>query len=193
MQGPVDGAIAAFFGSEYLVHWVALSLTRAAPEQASVSFRWHCDKGPSSHLKIIVYLNATASHGGNTEFMDLGDTLALAERGYLFGWSRTRTGDVEHLSRLAGRPLTARMQELEAGESVLFQPSRVLHRGISPTRGPRLTATLCLLPSPVHWQRAYECETLSDLAVDEKWHDDALVFLSQLETRLQGHEAKVNS
>ncbi len=125
--------------------------------------------------------------------MDLADTMAVADQGYLFGWSKARTGDVQRLSRLAGRPVTARMQKLDAGEAVLFQPARVLHRGISPTRGPRLTATLCLLPSPVHWQRAYECETLSDLAVDEKWHDDALAFLADFEQRLQGHEAKVKS
>jgi hypothetical protein len=74
---------------------------------------------------------------------------------------------------------------MAAGDAVLFQPARVLHRGISPTRAPRLTATLCLLPSPVHWQRALECATLSDLAVDEKWHEDAMQFLAGFERRLQ--------
>jgi hypothetical protein len=167
------------------VHWVAFSLTRQAVEQESVSFRWHCDKGPSAHLKLIVYLNPTAAHGGNTEFMDLADTRAVAERGYLFGWSKIRTGDVAHLAELAGRSLATCLREREAGEAVLFQPGRVLHRGVSPTRGERLTATLCLLPSPVNWQRAFDSETLSDLAVDEKWHDDALVFLAELERRLQ--------
>jgi len=186
LQGAADDAIAAFFRSEYLVHWVAFSLTRQAPEQASVSFRWHCDKGPSAHLK------GTGSNGGNTEFMNRADTLAVAQRGYLFGWSRTRTGDVAHLSRLAGRPLATFRQEREPGEAVLFQPGQVLHRGISPTRGDRLTATLCLLPSPVHWRRAFECETLADLAVDEKWHDDALAFLAGFEQRLQGSRPEVN-
>jgi hypothetical protein len=193
LQGPVDESIAAFFGSEYLVHWVAFSLTRQAPEQESVSFRWHCDKGPSAHLKLIIYLNATDSHGGNTEFMDLADTMAVAERGYLFGWSKTRTGDVARLSRMAGRSLATHLHARAAGEAVLFQPGRVLHRGVSPTRGDRLTATLCLLPSPVQWQRAFECETLSDLAVDEKWHDDAMAFLARLTQRLRGGKAEVNA
>jgi hypothetical protein len=193
LQGRMDESIAAFFGSEYLVHWVAFSLTRQAPEQQSVSFRWHCDKGPSAHLKLIIYLNPTAEHGGNTEFIDLADTLAVAQRGYLFGWSKTRTGDVERLARMAGRGLATQLQERAAGEAVLFQPGRVLHRGVSPTRGDRLTATLCLLPSPVHWQRAFDCETLSDLAVDEKWHDDALAFLAALEKRLQDDKAEVNA
>src|SRR5690606_18506976 len=100
LRDRVDAAIAGYFGSEYLVHWIAMSLTRAAKEQESVSFRWHCDKGPSAHLKLIVYLNPTIVHGGNTEFMDRDDTLAVARQGYLFGWSKTRTGDVHHLSRL---------------------------------------------------------------------------------------------
>ena len=190
LQGPVDTAIAAFFGSEYLVHWVAFSLTRKAPQQASVSFKWHCDKGPSAHLKLIIYLNDTNAHGGNTEFMDLPDTMAVAQRGYLFGWSKTRTGDVAQLSRLAGRTLATHLHAHAAGEAVLFQPGRVLHRGISPTRGDRLTATLCLLPSPVHWQPAFQCGTLSDLAVDEKWHDDALAFLADFERRLGADVAR---
>src|SRR5690606_40431530 len=123
-------------------------------EHAIVAFKWHCDKGPSSHLKLIVYLNPTREHGGNTEFMDVEDTAAVARRGYLFGWSKTRTDDVAHLSRLAGRPLGTELRERAAGEAVLFQPSRLLHRGISPTRGDRLAATLCLLRSPADWQAA---------------------------------------
>jgi len=193
LQGQVDESIAAFFGSEYLVHWMAFSLTRQAPEQQSVSFRWHCDKGPSAHLKLIIYLNPSVEHGGNTEFMDLAGTMAVAQRGYLFGWSKTRTGDVARLARMAGRALATQLRERAAGEAVLFQPGRVLHRGVSPTRGDRLTATLCLLPSPVHWQRAFDCETLSDLAVDEKWHDDALVFLAALERRLQNGKTEVSA
>lgn len=185
LRDAVDRAIAGFFGSEYLVHWVAFSLTRAAVEQESVSFRWHCDKGPSAHLKLIVYLNPTAEHGGNTEFMDLEATMAVAQRGYLFGRSQARTADTAHLAKLAGRALPTELRERQAGEAVLFQPARVLHRGISPRRGPRLTATLCLLPSPVHWRRAFEAGALSDLAVDDKWHDDALAFLAGLERRLQ--------
>lgn len=188
LQGQVDAAIAGFFRSEYLVHWVTLALTRPAREQKIVSFRWHCDKGPTSHLKLIVYLNPTASHGGNTEFIDLQDTMSVARNGYLFGWSKARTGDVARLGRIAGRSLTTHQRERDAGEAVLFQPARVLHRGVSPTRGSRLTATLCLLPSPVPWRRALQSGTLSDLAMDEKWHDDALQLLAAIRQRQDSPE-----
>ncbi|MET0282771.1 MAG: hypothetical protein ABW278_16810 [Steroidobacteraceae bacterium] len=172
----VDSSLVSFFRSEYLVHWIALAVTRPEDKQRSVSFRWHCDKGPSSHLKLILYLNATSTHGGNTEFLNLADSNAVAKQGYLFGWSRLRTNDTRELSRLARRSLSPQRQQLEPGDAVLFQPARVLHRGVTPTQGDRLTATLCLLPSPVNWRQALRCGTMSDLASDEKWHDDAFTL-----------------
>jgi len=180
LAGRVDRRIANYFGSEYLVHWLAFSVTRQASEQASVSFRWHCDKGPSAHLKLIVYLNPTAEHGGNTEFIDLEGSEAVARRGYLFGRSTTRTADIRHLSTIAGKDLVSHARELRAGQAVLFQPSRVLHRGLSPARGDRVVLTLCILPSPVHWKAAWQSCVSSDLAVDEKWHKDAMSFLGAI-------------
>ncbi|MGA9575168.1 MAG: hypothetical protein WBS20_14615 [Lysobacterales bacterium] len=180
LAGPLDQRIVEYFRSEYLLHWVTFSVTRKAKEQASVSFRWHCDKGPSSHLKLIVYLNPTEAHGGNTEFIDLAGTAAVARNGYLFGWSKSRSSDIRHLSRLAGRDLVSHASPLRAGQAVLFQPSRVLHRGLSPDRGDRLVMTLCILPSPVHWKIALQSGALFDLAVDEKWHKDAMGILDRI-------------
>lgn len=180
LAGRVDRRIAGYFGSEYLVHWLAFSVTRKATEQASVSFRWHCDKGPSAHLKLIVYLNPTAEHGGNTEFIDLAGSEAVARQGYLFGRSSSRTADIRHLSGIAGEDLVSHARELKAGQAVLFQPSRVLHRGLSPQRGDRLVLTLCILPSPVHWKIALDSGVMSDLAVDEKWHENAMGILDAI-------------
>ncbi len=169
----VDDKLAGFFGSEYLVHWVTYSMAPRAPEQASVSFRWHCDRGPRAHLKLIVYLNPTADHGGNTEFIELADTARIGQRGYLFGWTKTRTGEVDHLARIAGTEIRAHQRAMGAGDGVVFQPATVLHRGLSPTLGPRYVITLCLLPSPLPWREAFERGTLSDLAQDDKWHRHA--------------------
>jgi len=180
LDGSLDQRIVEYFKSEYLLHWLTFSVTRQAREQDSVSFRWHCDKGPSTHLKLIVYLNPTAEHGGNTEFIDLEGSEAVARRGYLFGWSKTRTSDIRRLSRIAGCELTKHGSPLQAGQAVLFQPARVLHRGLSPDRGDRLVMTLCILPSPVHWKLALQRGALSDLAVDEKWHKDAMGILDKI-------------
>jgi hypothetical protein len=180
LAGPLEQRIVEYFNSEYLLHWVTFSVTRQAREQESVSFRWHCDKGPSAHLKLIVYLNPTEEHGGNTEFIDLEGSEAVARRGYLFGWSKSRSSDIRHLSRIAKRDLTSHASPLRAGQAVLFQPSRVLHRGLSPGRGDRLVMTLCILPSPVHWKTALQSGATSDLAVDEKWHKDAMGILDRI-------------
>ena len=180
LAGPQDQRIVEYFKSEYLLHWVTFSVTRQARKQESVSFRWHCDKGPSAHLKLIVYLNPTEEHGGNTEFIDLEGSEAVADRGYLFGWSKSRSSDIRLLSRIAGRELTSHAHPLQAGQAVLFQPARVLHRGLSPDRGDRLVMTLCILPSPVHWKLALQCGTLFDLAVDDKWHQDAMHILNRI-------------
>lgn len=180
LAGQLDQRIVEYFKSEYLLHWVTFSVTRRARQQQSVSFRWHCDKGPSAHLKLIVYLNPTEEHGGNTEFIDLEGSEAVARLGYLFGRSKSRSSDIRLLSGIAGRGLTSHASPLRAGQAVLFQPARVLHRGLSPDRGDRLVMTLCILPSPVHWKRALQSDTLFDLAVDAKWHQDAMHILDRI-------------
>lgn len=176
----VDERIAACFASEYLVHWISATVTLPDPGNATVSFRWHCDKGPAEHLKLIVYLNGTREHGGNTEFVDRADTARVGSRGYVFGRTRSRTSEVEKLSRIAGQPVTPHQQPLEPGDAVLFQPARVLHRGVLPSRAPRHTLTLCLLPSPVPWREALDQGTMVDLSRDAKWPGHARELLAKL-------------
>ncbi len=179
----LDAALKHFFQSEYLVHWLTFSVARKTAQQDLVSFSWHCDKGPTQHLKLIVYLNASSEHGGNTEFIDLDDTRSVGERGYVFGWTKTRTSDVGHLEALAGRPIVTHKKELRAGEGILFQPAQVLHRGLSPLRGDRYALTLNLLPSPMPWRAALHKDTLSALAADKNWHDHVDELLQALQAR----------
>jgi hypothetical protein len=181
LTNDVDKRLISFFKSEYLIHWLIFSVTPQAEEQASVSFRWHCDSGPTAHLKLIVYLNSTEEHGGNTEFITLTETKDVAANGYLFGWNKARSSDIRYLSKIAGHEIHSHQKKMNAGEGVLFQPSTVLHRGVSPTLGARYAITLCLLPSPIHWQQALECHTLSDLATDEPWHHNAGRLLHVIE------------
>jgi hypothetical protein len=178
----VDALLSGFFDSKYLVYWMSATVTPPDPEQQTVSFRWHCDKGPAEHLKMIVYLNGTPEHGGNTEFVDLADTERVARRGYVFGRTRSRTDDIERLSHVAGHPLSPCRQPLEAGDGVVFQPARVLHRGIVPTHAPRYALTLCLLPSPVPWREALNRGVMVDLSVDDKWPAHASELLTALES-----------
>ncbi|MBI2970618.1 MAG: hypothetical protein HYY36_07735 [Gammaproteobacteria bacterium] len=169
----VDALAARFFRSEYLIHWFTLSRTAPGKKPASVSFQWHCDKGPRAHLKLLVYLNDAEEHGGGTAFVSLRETAQLAKSGYLFGRGRRRSTDLAYLSRLAGCELHPHACTVRAGEGILFQPARVLHSGITPSRGHRFVLTLCLLPSPVHWKKALRCGTLSDLTREPLWHAHA--------------------
>lgn len=185
----VDEQILAFFESEYLVHWFTLTCTEPAPRQSSVSFRWHCDRGPESHLKLLLYLNPTEDHGGNTALLDRAQTERVARAGYLFGPTRKRTDDLGWLSRRVGGELRERHRPLRAGEGLLFQPARVLHRGVAPDRGARFVLTLCLLPSPVPWREALRRGVRADLARDEKWPPHASEILRALGRAPEGRGA----
>lgn len=169
----VDAQLLSFFRSEYLVYWYTLSRTAPSSEPASVSFRWHCDKGPQAHLKLLVYLNDYTEHGGGTSYLDLASTKAVGRTGYLFARGQRRTESLEELAAMASTELSAYDHHPRAGDAVLFQPARVLHSGITPTRGPRYVLTLCLLPSPVPWREALTRGAQIDLRTDPLWHDDA--------------------
>lgn len=181
LTNAVDKRLIAYFKSEYLVHWLTFTRTPQAQEQESVSFRWHCDRGPQTHLKLMVYLNATDEHGGNTEFISLANTARVAAHGYLFGKAQTRSSAIGHLARIAHHDLASCSRSMGAGDGVIFQPATVLHRGISPRLGPRYVITLCLLPSPVHWEIALARDAMSDLATDAKWHRNAVQLLNIIE------------
>lgn len=149
LTSAVDHHCLEFFRSEYMVYWYTLSRTAVSEEAASVSFRWHCDQGPRTHLKLLVYLNDYREHGGGTSYLDLAGSAAVARTGYMFARGSRRTDSLTELAALAGRELEAYDHHPQAGDAVLFQPARVLHSGITPHLGPRYVLTLCLLPSPV--------------------------------------------
>lgn len=169
----VDAQCLDFFRSEYFVYWYTLSRTAPVEGPASVSFMWHCDRGPRAHLKLLVYLNNYAEHGGGTAYLDLESSSAVANSGYVFARGRRRTASLEQLAKLAGRPLKAYDHHPHAGDPVLFQPSRVLHLGLTPKLGPRYVLTLCLLPSPMPWREALARGAQIDLRHDPIWHEHA--------------------
>jgi hypothetical protein len=144
---------------------------------------WHCDRGPRAHLKLLVYLNDYSEHGGGTAYLDLESSSAVANSGYLFARGRRRTASLKELAKLAGRPLEAYEHHPRAGDSVLFQPSRVLHCGLTPRLGPRYVFTLCLLPSPVSWREAMMCSAQVDLRRDPIWHERAADLAERFSAR----------
>lgn len=182
LSAAVDAHCLEFFRSEYFVYWYTLSRTAPSTAPASVSFRWHCDQGPRSHLKLLVYLNDYREHGGGTSYLDLAGSAAVARSGYMFARGQRRSDSLVELATLAKRQLEAYHHHPLAGDAVLFQPARVLHSGITPQRGARYVLTLCLLPSPLPWRTALARGAQIDLRSDAIWDAHA----RQLEKRLAG-------
>jgi hypothetical protein len=176
----VDERAARFFGSEYFVYWC--SVTRATPvrELGRNSFRWHCDRGPVGHLKLLLFLQGCEEHGGGTEFLDLESTRGLQASGYVYAPVQTRLIDLAPLAARSGLRYAPWSPALRAGDGVLFQPANVLHRGRLPTHAHRDVITVCLLPSTIPWRDAYD--RLPPLAggSDEKWHENAAQLLEEL-------------
>ena len=139
----LDKKLNRYFHSDYVVYW--FTFLRAIPSfDSRRSFLWHCDKGPSSHLKILLYLNGTEEHGGNTEFLDRGMTEQFTESGYLFGPVDARQKDLSNLARNLDIDYRPKKWAIRPGEGIIFEPSKVLHRGN--LTNPR--AEVCPRPMP---------------------------------------------
>ncbi|MCH7870008.1 MAG: hypothetical protein IH881_20140 [Myxococcales bacterium] len=170
----VDERVVRYFKSEYFVYWYTVS--RAIPTSKPAlcnSFRWHCDNGPDFHLKLLLYLNDFEEHGWGTEVIDRAATQIIARKtGYAFAPVRTRVNDLAPFAKRAGVAFDPQCPEMKAGEGILFPPAQALHRGVVPDHGPRIVASLCMLPSPIPWREAFDRYGIA--AHDYgKWHTRA--------------------
>lgn len=155
LNSEIDKKITAIFGSEYYVHSLVANRTMPAKESRR-SFLWHGDRGPKNFLKINMFLDATADHGGTTEFLDLESSKGFEDAGYTFGANSRRVSDIAPIARKFGGSVNVIHPQLDAGEAFIFFPSRSLHRGYLPTRGIRHMLSVVLLPSPIPWKKAWE-------------------------------------
>lgn len=147
----IVAAVRSQLESEFMVYW--WSAARTLPRTPSTrSMLWHCDTGPSRHLKLLVYLEDAAASGGNTHFIMRSASDRLLDSGYTFGRTSRRRHDLGPLARRLGFDDRIVEFPIRAGQGVLFEPTRTLHRGVVPSLGFRHVVTLCLLPSPVPWQ-----------------------------------------
>lgn len=154
LRGAVDDKLLRQFGSEYLIY--SFAVIRTLPKSdVRRSFLWHCDRGPRRFLKILMYLNGTESHGGNTEFLDRSTTQEFERLGYVFGPNKRRSADLAPLARKNGLRYEPRTWPIKGGEALLFEPAGVLHRGIMPSRGSRYLLSIMLTPSPIPWRQAF--------------------------------------
>ncbi|GAB6053159.1 hypothetical protein JCM17960_19790 [Magnetospira thiophila] len=150
-QPPLDGILSAYFGSEYAAQWYSFQKFDKADGRA-YSFAWHFDAWSSHCLKLLCYLNATEDHGGPTQILDVRESLGFARAGYAYPPKEQRLTDLTELAEILHLPCHPRTLHMAEGEALLFNPVRLLHRGVVPTLGPRYLLQICLAPSPLPWR-----------------------------------------
>lgn len=162
----VDRRIWRYFGSEYLPLWCRFFRNDPGGD-SNISFAWHCDSGPTKHLKLLLYLNGSEAHGGNTRFLDRPTTDAFKNIGYVFCDVNHRLDDLSALARDHGIPSVPLEAPVETGDAILFEPANILHRGVWPTRAPRYLVQICIVPSPMPWRDA--CSLFPIPSDDHDW------------------------
>lgn len=168
----VDTQVKSYFKTEYAITWY--EFTEIIPENDEPFYytKWHCDGGPTKHLKIIVYLNSTEEHGGNTFFYPKEKTDALKNQGYIFCKIDDRKKDISTLLNYLGFDSSPEQYDLKSGDAIIFNPFDLAHRCDVPKDSKkRYTLSLCLVPSPLpwdtvnfsYWQPAHQCVSFQEI------------------------------
>lgn len=159
-EGEIGSRLRALFRSEFSVTGIAFRRKIGGVSKASgkpgdayekSSAFWHCDGGPTTHVKVLIYLAEASAHDGGTAYIDRSTTELFKAAGYLFPASEDRTMDLHGDARKAGFDYRETLLKPECGEAIIFQPSTTLHRARLPERGERVTMTLLCLPSAKSW------------------------------------------
>jgi len=157
----VDAIITGYFESEYYATWY--SFDRNDPGDIPVkSFFWHCDGGPTKHLKVLLYLSDSGEKSGNTEFLDPVTTARFKELGYVFSKVDDRVMDLKPLADNYGIPFLPFQFPMKAGNAVIFNPMTNLHHGIQPTEHVRYIMQMCIIPAGNSWEATWDAGLRSD-------------------------------
>ncbi|REL34800.1 GSCFA domain-containing protein [Thalassotalea euphylliae] len=153
----LDEQIRSYFNSEYCIFWWSIEKVASTDEQSSVSARWHCDAGPTKHLKVIVYLNGHDEHKSDTPFLDKQATDKLKEIGYIFNNYNDRNTNITPLCEHFNVNYNPQSLKPSVGDAVIFNPNQVAHRALPPIpEKTRYALHFCVLPSALHWRDVIE-------------------------------------
>jgi ectoine hydroxylase-related dioxygenase (phytanoyl-CoA dioxygenase family) len=146
----LEKKITSYFKSHFYVLWSSLGKVE---NKDNVSARWHCDGGPSTHLKTITYLNPSSEHNSHTLVMEKALTDPLKKIGYVFCNVNERLEDISDFCHKNDLEYNPHKISYEAGDTFLFNPFEVIHRADLPDSGKqRLCINLCFIPSPLPWR-----------------------------------------
>jgi hypothetical protein len=148
----IDKEMLTYFKSEYSPIWIRFYANQPGEDwRDQYSFYWHCDGGPTKHLKLLLYLNSSEDSGGNTEFVDYMTTMDFKSLGYVCCGLEYRLPDLEEFSDRFGICWEPKKLDIAAGEGILFEPFNIMHKGIWPTKAPRYLVQICFVASHNHW------------------------------------------
>ena len=146
----------AYFQSEFAPCFCSmLKMGALVGEEIDDSYRWHRDNGPSSHLKLIIFLND--DHDGGTAVISREDSRKFIDAGYLFGLpEKKRLFRLDEFAEEHGISYTPYKIQPKAGSGLLFEPTNVLHKGVYPTFGERRVFQMGIIPWGEPWESFYE-------------------------------------
>ena len=127
------------------------SLIKNYDNSLGISGDWHYDNHyPAAYAKVLIYLNDVSEHSSGTDFFDWKISDQISSRTHYCGFTHQSLSRTSKESEFATSCELGGLYELrpQAGESVLFFPSKVLHRGIPAKNFPRYSLSFSLMPSP---------------------------------------------
>jgi len=152
LNDDVQAALHRFFLSEFaVIFFYAFSTADAVGDP---SFRWHMDAGPSSHLKMLIYMND--DHDGHTDFIDCAASAQLQKAGYNCHSIEARLPDLCDFAADYGVDFTSVVKRPKAGNGLIFSPTEVLHKGVAPSYGTRQVIQLGIVPNLDPWTVFFE-------------------------------------
>jgi hypothetical protein len=146
LAGHIEEVLHAYYRSHFKIY--AVTVYRHVPDEAAPhsSFLWHFDNAPDQQLKLMVYLDDVVEETGAFRFKSREQSERARKLGF---WHR----DQYELGRpVFDDPESTRVLEGPPGTSVIFQPGRVVHRGVAPRRDHRDVAVLVINPSLIYWR-----------------------------------------
>lgn len=146
-KGYVDELLRQHFEGDYQVFWTSYDKVDSEATDYDFNLYWHLDGGVKKSLKLFVYLNPVAEHGGNTLFFNLESTQRLRDAGALPREPTERYQDITHFMDELSLETDMLEYDLNTGDALLFSPFILAHK-CQPPRANMVRYTICFLLTP---------------------------------------------
>ena len=146
-----DRILHQYFQSEFAPAFCSMLKMGPMGQEIDDSYRWHCDSGPTCHLKLIIFLND--DHDGATAVMSRQDSRKFIDAGYL---EQERLFHLDEFAADHGISYTPYKVQPKAGSGLIFEPTNVLHKGVYPTFGERRVFQMGIIPWDKPWDFFYD-------------------------------------